>query len=149
MSKTDRPWLWIAILAFGSAPLSSSAKAQPSKAAREISRLENLYSQSFVTGDERTPERLLADDFIGFGSTGKPSDKTAVLAEVRSLPHQASAKITSISVRVHGDTAIALGTEDDFNASATAASHRRWLDTWMRTAKGWRLAGSAEIQPAY
>jgi hypothetical protein len=149
MSKTGRLWLLLLIVAFGSGPIPLPAKAQPSEAAREVGRLENLYSQSFVTGDERIPERLLADDFIGFGSNGKPWDKVAMRAEVRSLPHQASAKITSISVRVHGDTAIALGTEDDVSSPATAVSHRRWLDTWIRTGKGWRMAASAEIQPAH
>jgi len=149
MSKSGRLWLWLLIFPFGSAPLSSPAKAQPGGAVRDVVQMENRYSQSFVTGDKRIPERLLADDFIGFGSNGKPWDKSAMLVQVSSLPHQASAKITSISVRIHGDTAIAMGTEDDVNSPSAAVSHRRWLDTWRRTVKGWRLAASAEVQPAH
>ena len=35
-----------------------------------------------MTGDERIPERLLADDFIGFGSNGKPWDKAVFLGDL-------------------------------------------------------------------
>ncbi|THD51714.1 MAG: nuclear transport factor 2 family protein [Phenylobacterium sp.] len=132
----------------GVVPRPAVAGAGPAEStAKDIRRLENLYSQSFVTGDAHVAERLLADDFIGFGSSGKPSDKAGMLAEVRTLPHQVSAKITSITVRVHGNTAIALGTEDDASSPSQAVSHREWLDTWRRHANGWRMVASAEIEP--
>lgn len=108
MVKTCPSYLRVLIGAFCSALLFSPAGAGPNDAAHEITRLETLYSQSFVTGDEHVAERLLVDDFIGFGSNGKPWDKKAMLSEVRSLPHQASARITSIEVRVHGDSAVVL-----------------------------------------
>lgn len=105
--------------------------------AKQIARLETVYSQTFVTGDRRTAERILADDFVGvMGSDGKRYDKAAMLAEVESLPRQASAKITSVTVRPHGDTAIALGTEDDTNPHSSTVAHRLWLDTWKRTPAG-------------
>jgi ketosteroid isomerase-like protein len=109
--------------------------------------MEEVYSQSFVTGDVRMAERLVAEDFIGFEPNGKTSDKAGVLADVRSEPRPTSLKITALTVRAHGDTATALGTEEDVVPGATARAHRRWLDTWRRTAGGWRLVGSAEITP--
>jgi hypothetical protein len=131
---------------FALTPLAGGA--QPAAAdGDEIGRLENLYSQSFVTGDARVAERLLADDFIGFGPGGKTWNKAAMLAMVRSTPHQASAKITSIIVRRHGETAIALGTEDDTESPSMSVSHREWLDTWRSSAKGWLMIASAEIEP--
>jgi hypothetical protein len=146
--KTCMPMLSALVCAIGGFPLPSVAEGEPRSAiANDVGRLEQAYSQSFVTGDTRVAEHLLADDFIGFGSNGKPWDKAAVLAAVGSLPHQASAKIISIVVRTHGDTAIALGTEDDASGPSTVVSHRRWLDTWRHTPDGWRMVASAEIEP--
>jgi hypothetical protein len=112
--------------------------------AKEIVRLEKLYSQTFVTGNSRAAGRILADDYVGMmGSEGKRYDKAAMLAEVNSLPHQTSAKITSVLVRSHGDTAIAFGTEDDTNPNSKIVAHRVWLDTWKRTAAGWSGCSTA------
>ncbi len=127
-------------------PLPSVAGPAAAKG-QDVRQLETLYSQSFVTGDASVAERLLADDFIGFGPSGKTWDKAAMLAMVQSTPHQASAKITSIIVRRHGDTAIALGAEEDTTAPSMSVSHREWLDTWRRSAKGWVMIASAEIEP--
>jgi len=126
----------------------SSAYARPMPSvATQIAELEGLYSQSFVTGDATIARRLLADDFIGFGPNGKSWDKSAMLATVRALPHQTSARVTSLILRVHGDTVIASGTEDDTDAGSAAVSHRRWLDTWHRFRSGWHMIASAEIEP--
>jgi ketosteroid isomerase-like protein len=89
----------------------------------------------------------LVDNFIGFEPNGKTSDKAGILAYVRSKDRLTSLKITALSVRVHGDTAIALGTEDHIAVGTTAVSHLRWLDTWKHTPDGWRLLSSAEIVP--
>ena len=113
--------------------------------AEQIAGLENRFSQSFVTGDAATADRLLANAFIGFGSDGKPTDKASMLAEVRREPHQTSARITSLTVRAHGDTAIALGTEEDKSPGSTEVARRQWLDTWKRSGAGWKLVASAEI----
>jgi hypothetical protein len=132
----------------GASAPASAGDGEPGRAtAKDIGQLETAYSQSFVTGDTHVAERLLSADFVGFGSSGKLWDKAAVLAEVRALPHQASAKITSIVVRTHGDTAVALGTEEDSESGSAAVSRREWLDTWRRTARGWRMVASAEIEP--
>lgn len=147
MSRTSRRLRAVLTGMLGVAAVSSAAKAGPDAPAKEIARLENLYSQGFVSGDTRVAERLLTDDFIGFGSSGKPTDKAAMLAEVRRLPHQASSKITSIVVRLHGSVAVAMGTEDDTSPGSMEISHREWLDTWRHTPQGWRMVASAEIEP--
>jgi len=113
--------------------------------AEQVADLEDRYSQTFVTGDAATADRLLANAFIGFGSDGKPTDKASMLAEVRREPHQTSARITSLTVRAHGATALALGTEEDTNPGSKAVARRQWLDTWKHTRAGWRLIASAEI----
>lgn len=124
-----------------------SIHAQPGGGAKEIARLEEVYSQSFVTGDTKVAARLVADDFVGFEPDGKTSDKAGILADVLSEPRPKSLKITALTVRLHGDTAIALGTEEDTMPGTAALAHRRWLDTWRNTPQGWRLISSGEIIP--
>lgn len=132
-----------ALAVLGAAP-GADARARRTVAA-QIADLENRYSQTFVTGDAATADRLLADAFIGFGSDGKPTDKASMLAEVRREPHQTSARITSLTVRAHGDTALALGTEEDTTPGSKEVARRQWLDTWKHAPAGWRLVASAEI----
>ena len=113
--------------------------------ANHIADLEHRYSQTFVTGDVQTAKQMLDKTYVGFGSNGKATDKTAMLAEVRSEPHQTSAKITSLTVTLHGDTAIAFGAEEDTSPGSPQVAHRMWLDTWKRTAEGWKMIASGEI----
>ena len=122
-----------------------AAATEPATVAGQIADLETRYSQTFVTGDVGTAGHILADAFIGFGSDGKVTDKAGMLAEVRSEPHQTSSRITSVTVRVHGDIAVARGTEDDTSPGTEVTAHRMWLDTWKRTATGWEMVASAEI----
>lgn len=138
-----------ALLAFFLVGLASSARASggPTAAGR-IADLEGRYSQTFVTGDERTAARTLADAFIGFDSKGRPTSKSKMLEEVRRRPHQTSARITALTVRLYGDTAIALGSEDDTSPGTREVAHRRWLDTWKRGPSGWRMISSAEVAPS-
>ncbi len=136
-----------AVLALGCAPPATARDDDATS--KEIARLETVYSQTFVSGDLATADRLLADDFVAvMGPNAKRYDKAAMLAEVASLPHQTSATVTSVTVRSYGDTAVALGAEDDVNAGAKDVSHRTWLDTWRRTPGGWRMVAFAEITPA-
>jgi hypothetical protein len=129
--------------------LAAQASAEDAAdAAQEITRRETLYSQSFVTGDVAAADQILAEGYIGLmGPGGRPMDKAAMLNEVGRLPHQASARIISLVVHPYGDTAVALGTEDDRDAGARRARRHVWLDTWRRTSDGWRMIASAEVTP--
>lgn len=125
--------------------LTPAHAAAPAAAEQEVARLETLYTQSFVTGDTSVVERLMQDDFIGYNSDAKPTGKAAILAEIKGASRPAAIAITSLKIRLHGDTAIALGTEEDTIAGKTAKEHVQWLDTWMKMPGGWRLVSSAEV----
>jgi ketosteroid isomerase-like protein len=120
---------------------------QQSAVARQIGQVEEQYSQSFVTGDITIAQRLLAEDFVGFDADTKRTDKARILEEVKNIPHLEALKITSLTVRQHGDTAIAFGEEEDTLPANAGKSYRRWIDTWQKTPQGWRLLSSAENEP--
>lgn len=127
----------------------SLANAKPvTTTAQHIIVLERRYSHSFVTGDASVAQRLLTDDFRGFGPNGRSWNKAKMLSMVRAVPHQGSARIISIDVRLYGDTAIASGLEADTDVGSPVVSYRRWLDTWRQFRSGWRMVASAEIATA-
>jgi hypothetical protein len=127
----------------------SLANARPiPAAAKHIIALERRYSHSFVTGDASVTQGLLTNGFQGFGPNGRSWNKAMMLSMVRAVPHQASAKIIAIDVRLYGGTAIASGLEADTDIGSPVVSYRRWLDTWRRFRSGWRMIASAEIATA-
>ena len=145
LNASSPSMLLIGLLAVFALPAPVQAgRADPKQ---QIASLEQDYSEGFVTGDTKVAQRLLSEDFIGFSPSGATWDKARILTEVKSDLRPVSCEITALTVDLHGDTAIALGTEEDTKASAPLISHRRWLDTWRRTSKGWRLVASAEVEP--
>jgi len=141
-----RAWLFIAAL-FALADYASLPPQQSSAVAREIAQMEEDYSQSLVTGNTSVAQRLLAEDFIGFDADTTRTDKARTLAEVKSLPLLAALRITSLTVRQHGDTVLALGEEEDTLPDNGTKTHWRWIDTRQKTPLGWRLLASAENEP--
>ena len=137
-------WLCVPVLLAGPA----AAQKAPETVAQTIERQETAYSQTFVTGDRAAAERLLAADFTGVNSQGRPYDRATILAAIAKTPHQVSARIDTFTVRVHGGVAIALGTETDTGPGKDDIEHRIWLDTWLRGVDGWKLIASSEMTPA-
>ena len=55
-----------------------------SAAAAAICTAEDGWNAAYVTGDTGFLDRLLADDYISVGGTGKDHDKAAILASART-----------------------------------------------------------------
>ena len=137
-------WLCVSVLLVGPA----AAHKAPETVAQTIERQETAYSQTFVTGDRAAAERLLAADFAGVNSKGRPYDRAAILAAIAGTPHLVSAHIDTFTMRMYGRVAIALGTETDTGPGKDDVEHRIWLDTWLRGVDGWKLIASSEMTPA-
>jgi hypothetical protein len=101
-----------------------------------------------VTGDSAAAAALLADDFTGLNSSGKPYNRESILSDITRTPHQTSAHVDSVKVTVQGDIAIALGTETDSGPGKDEVDHRIWLDTWMRIDGRWKMIASCEMAPS-
>ncbi len=58
-----------------------------------ITQGENAVSQAYVTGNDKSVEPLLSDDYRGIGARGTVSDKAATLAAIREDPDESAAEI--------------------------------------------------------
>lgn len=119
-------------------------------ALREICGLERAWSQSVATGDTIAPNRVLAEDYVGIGSSGKRMNK----AEMAAQPPRTSKFIVSsdndyVHVRFFGNVAVNQG-EDTIRTKDGHASHLIWTDTWVKRAGKWQIVESqdAELETA-
>lgn len=127
-----------AVVLFAAALL---AKPAASDDQRAVAALDTQYQAAVKTNDSATMNRILADDFILVGSSGKTFTKADLLAEARSgkfvYEHQEDSDQT---VLVWSDTAVVTA---KLWAKGTHAGHpfdyTLWFsDTYARTPSGWR-----------
>ena len=140
-------------LAIGLACLSLSPAHAAQKGDRQADRAfitqgENALSQAYVTGNDKSVELLLSDDYRGIGSHGTVSDKAATLAAIREEPDESAAAIEKIDVQFHGDTAIARVREKEIGlAPMFKPSWRVITDMWVKTAGKWQIVAAEELDP--
>lgn len=114
-------------------PVSADQKA--------VAALDMLYQAAVKANDVTTMDRILADDFVLVGSSGKTFTKADLLGEARSgeyvYEHQED---TDQTVRVWGDTAVVtakLWTKG--TRAGKPFEYTLWFsDTYVRTPSGWR-----------
>ena len=115
-------------------------------ALREICGLERAWSQSVATGDAIAPNRALAEDYVGIGSSGKRMNK----AEMAAQPSRTSKFIVSsdndyVHVRFFGNVAVNQG-QDTIRTKDGRASHLIWTDTWLKRAGKWQIVQSQDAE---
>ena len=115
--------------------------------------LEDKWEQSIVDHDAAVIDELVADDFIGTGSTGKLGGKGALIAEAkRDKNVYKTAVARHLGVRVYGShvaivTGIAKETGKDPDGKPFEHSYR-FTDTWMDRDGHWQcIASHAMIVP--
>lgn len=117
------------------------ARPSASDDQKTVAALDTQYQAAVKANDSALMDRILADDFVLIGSSGKTFTKADLLQEARGgeyvYEHQED---TEQTVRVWGDTAVvtaklwAKGTFDGKPFDRTL-----WFsDTYVRTPSGWR-----------
>jgi ketosteroid isomerase-like protein len=94
-------------------------------------------------------EALLADNYIGVSATGRFMTKNTLLAEMRKDKNTYDTATNSgLQVRVHGDTAVVVGTSRQAGKDAAGKAFDysyRWTDTWARRGENWQCIASQSI----
>jgi ketosteroid isomerase-like protein len=92
------------------APRSTASAAKASNlsaAAAEVERAERELVAAIGKGDLATYDRIVADDYVAYTTTGQESTKPEILAAYRAGTRKyMSLAISDVKVRVFGDTAI-------------------------------------------
>ena len=95
------------------APVAKSSTAPAAKAsssvavAAEVERVERQLVAAIGNGDLATYDRIVADDYVAYTTTGQESTKPEIMASYRTGTRKYTAlSISDVKVRVFGDTAI-------------------------------------------
>lgn len=108
---------------------------------------ERKWAESVVTGDTRTLERIIADDFLGVDPKGSQYNKKQMIAGTREAPkYFLSNHLNQIKVRFYGDTVIAQGDESRVRRSGEQRHGRFvWTDTWVKRNGRWQIVAAEDL----
>lgn len=140
----------ILILGLVFAPAAIAQQQRPAAASgspeQQIVQLERDWCQALLSGDAAVLERILADDYDGFSSSGGRSTKAEEVRDLRSgRSKMSTCTDTDVKVRVHGDAAVAIGEGIRTGVfGGTAMTNRRihYTDTFVKMDGRWQCVAS-------
>jgi hypothetical protein len=110
-----------------------------------ICRSESQWAQSVANGDAAVAIRILADDYVGIGSSGRRFTKSEMAAQpAKTSQFVASEQVDHASVRFFGDVAVSQGT-DTSRSKDGRNSHVVWTDTWLKRKGKWQIVASQDM----
>jgi ketosteroid isomerase-like protein len=125
--------------------LCQCARNDQKEAERYIVESERQWAESVATGDPRTVERILADDFLGVDPNGTLYDKAKMIADTRNAPQYfVSNRLNEIKVRFYGDNAIAQG-DESWERRSGERGRFVWTDTWIRRNGRWQIVAAEDL----
>ncbi|MBA3882289.1 MAG: nuclear transport factor 2 family protein [Chthoniobacterales bacterium] len=112
--------------------------------------MENRWLAALQAHDAAAVNNFVADNYIGVTATGRFVNKAALLANIKKDKNvYESAANTRTDVRVHGDTAVIVGTTRQVGkdeAGKAFTYYYRWTDTWALRNGQWLCVASQSIQ---
>jgi ketosteroid isomerase-like protein len=126
------------------------AIGSPSCAAENVPDLLRRQAQELVDaippGSAAVWDRYLDENVRFVDESGKVSTKKQMVEDIKPMPEgvSGSIKITEFDAAVHGNVAVATYIDDeneDYHGHKLHCQYRT-TDTWIKTAKGWRLIAS-------
>lgn len=124
----------------------NQAKTAGGKASVEqsLKKMERDWVDATLKKDTATLDRILADDWVGQGPTG-PATKAQVLADIKSGDQKLeSINLGDLKVRVFGDTAVVLGSDDEKSSykGKDTSGHWLWMDVFVKRNGRWQAVAS-------
>lgn len=132
-------WLAIVVLLCAcSAPV--SAQADEATARAQVLALEKAWNQAYKAGDTKALSAILDNSLVLVEDDGSLRTKSEFLASVKAANvNEEQVAPESLTVRVFGDTAIAIGViaVKETKGAKTVVHRERFIDTWINKNGTW------------
>jgi ketosteroid isomerase-like protein len=133
---------WILALVFAVEATAGAAESVSDRLRRQTQELVD----AITTGSAAVWDRYLHPDVRFTDENGRLAKKQQMVEDIKPLPEGISGKIsvTEFEAAVNGNVAIATHVDDeqeDFHGHKLHCQYRT-TDTWLKTAKGWKLVAS-------
>ena len=120
--------------------------------AREVEQLERDLVAAIGRGDLATYDRIVADDYVAFPTTGEERTKAQILEEYRSGKRRyTSLDIFDVKGRVFGDTAVVSAKTKGFRREGDrdVPNRVRYVRVFAKRGGTWRAVAqmAAELPP--
>jgi uncharacterized protein DUF4440 len=126
-------------------PSASTPSAPSDEVVAVLKRQTQELMDAVAPGKVEVWQRYLLDDIVYVDENGVSFAKAALLEELKPLPAGLVGRIEvdQFQAKVHGDTAVtAAEIQEHLDYYGQELKTRfRFVDTWIRTPEGWRLAG--------
>lgn len=138
----------VVALAAGTAPAQGAAAGAAEPAPDEVAALLRRQTvelmDAIAPGEAEIWRRYLLDDAVYFDENGAVYDKAKLLAELTPLPPGLVGRmeVDRFEPTLFGDAAVVVAEVQEYLDYHGQVLHTRFrfLDTWLRTPAGWRLA---------
>jgi ketosteroid isomerase-like protein len=117
-----------------------SAQQSDDAARGQVLALEKAWNQAYKAGDVKALSGLLDNSLVLVEDDGSLKTKSEFLSSVKaSKVNDEQVAPESLSVRVFGNTAIAIGViaVKDVKGGKTAVHRERFIDTWINKNGSW------------
>jgi len=125
------------------APGSSAAK-DTARDEKELLQIERNWTQVWVTKDAATLGKILGDDWVGQGPLGTMT-KAQVLGDLKTGDATVeSITLGDMTVRVFGDTAVVMGSNDEKSSykGKDTSGRYSWTDVFVKRKGKWQAVAS-------
>ncbi len=111
---------------------------------------ENQWAAATASHDLAAITKFVADDYMGITADGAIVTKAGLLAQLRRDKNSYDSVSNSrVDVRLHGNTAVVVGTTrhkgKDAAGKAFAYTYR-WTDTWVERDGEWQCVSSQSVR---
>ena len=119
-------------------------KAGGTSVEQALIQMEHDWTDAALKKDASALDKILADDWVGQGSTGT-STKAQALAELKSGDNKLDSQtLGDMKVRVFGNTAVVTGSDDEKSSykGKDTSGHWIWTDVFVKRQGRWQAAAS-------
>lgn len=126
-------------------PVFGVASADTLPVEQTLMQMERDWGQALLKNDTAALAKIVADDWVGIGSDGKPATKAEAIADIKSgASTTQSYDLGAMKVRDFGNTAVVTGsdTEKSISKGKDTSGTYAWTDVYVMRNGHWQAAAS-------